>query len=410
VLYRAESVPFTPDDRRRLLDGSTRFVYIRIADQAKFRQQTEASITDVVSSPSRAVSEKSAIVYETGIELINELLAEPDLVAHSARLENMSRAITTLVLNDTDAFSHLFAASHHDFYTATHMVNVATWMVPLSYRLGYREPEELARICQAGLLHDIGKIFIPEQVLNKPVTLTDEDLALIRRHPTLGWEHLGSFANVPRVVRLVTRQHHERLDGTGYPDGLVGDQIHRVSRICAVVDSFDAMTALRPFRKRTVTVSDAILILKSETPRRFDPQVVEVWLQLLRAVDDRDLATPAALLEPAAQADAPVERRRNKRFNCQRAARMHILTPAPDGGWEESSGLQVTMHNVSRFGLGVLSPTEVKTGERVRVYFMDRGWSGKFVQGETVRCRVYQDGWYEIGVELSAAENELPGT
>jgi hypothetical protein len=82
-----------------------------------------------------AISVKSEIVYETAVELVNELLSEPDLAGKSPRLEKVSRAVTTLVLNDPTAFSHLFAASHHDFYTATHMVNVATWMVPLCHGL-----------------------------------------------------------------------------------------------------------------------------------------------------------------------------------------------------------------------------------------------------------------------------------
>ena len=106
---------------------------------------------------------------------MNEVLSDPDLQKYSAQIQGVSRAVTTLVLNDAQAFGHLFAAAHHDFYTATHMVNVATWMVPVSHALGYRDHDELCRICQAGLLHDLGKVRIPAEVLNKPEPLSEED-------------------------------------------------------------------------------------------------------------------------------------------------------------------------------------------------------------------------------------------
>jgi len=407
MLYRAADVPFTPEDRQRLLDSHRRFIYIRIADQARFREQSEQSVATAIDDPSRSIADKSALVYETSVELINELLSEPDLAAYSMRLENMSRSVATLVLSDSRAFSHLFAASHHDFYTATHMVNVATWMVPLSYALGYQAPDELAIACQAGLLHDIGKIFVPEGILNKRDKLSDADWEQIKQHPAFGWAHLGSFENVHPTVRLVVKQHHERLDGSGYPNGLRGAQIHRISRICAVVDSFDAITALRPFKERTLSVSDAVMILKSETPAKYDPEVVDAWLKLLSGVDDRDLIPQVGPAAGGAEAAGGKEKRRNKRFRCDCPVRVHVLAKTPEGGWHEEPGIQATMHSVSRFGMGLLSPTEVEPGKFVRIYLHGTNWSGKLVHGQTVRCRTYRDGFFEIGVELIASDGGL---
>src|SRR4051812_10305223 len=266
-LYRTADVRFTEAHRQRLIDNGVRFVYLRMTDQTKFRLQTEENLKDVATDRALAISERSALVYETGVQLVNELLAEPELLMRSPRLEQVSRAITTLVMNHPNAFSHLLAASHHDFYTATHMVNVATWMVPLAFEMGIHAPEELNRLCQAGLLHDIGKITVPESVLNKPGTLDAAEWDQLRRHPVAGVEYLQRFGGVHPTVLSVTRQHHERLDGSGYPDGLRGDQIDMASRICAVVDSFDAMTAFRPFKDKTLPVEQALKILQDETPR-----------------------------------------------------------------------------------------------------------------------------------------------
>src|SRR5205814_1575311 len=100
----------------------------------------------------------------------------------STRLNSshLGSSYAVFCLKKKTSFSHLFSASHHDFYTATHMVNVATWMVPLAYALGTHDAEQLNRICQAGMLHDIGKIFIPGEVLNKAGKLSDSYLATIK--------------------------------------------------------------------------------------------------------------------------------------------------------------------------------------------------------------------------------------
>ncbi|HSU67618.1 MAG TPA: hypothetical protein VLJ39_12155, partial [Tepidisphaeraceae bacterium] len=156
TLYCSEHVRLTESTRDRLAQAGVKFVYIPIVKQSQFREQIEAALQDIVRDPGLATAAAAEIVYETSVELVNEILREPDLGSQSSRLESVSRAVTTLVLKDPSAFSHLYATSHHDFYTATHMVNVGTWMVPLAYAMGIRDEQELNQICHAGMVHDIG--------------------------------------------------------------------------------------------------------------------------------------------------------------------------------------------------------------------------------------------------------------
>jgi HD-GYP domain-containing protein (c-di-GMP phosphodiesterase class II) len=399
LLYRSPDVTFTAEDRERLIENGRQFIYIATADQSLFQRQAECDLQEVMDDPARDFAERSAMVYDTSVELMNEVLTDPDLLKHSAQIENVSRAVTTLVLNDAQAFRHLFAASHHDFYTATHMVNVATWMVPVSHALGYRDHGELRSICQAGLLHDLGKVRVPAAVLNKGEQLSDADWALIRRHPALGGARLVAQGKPDPLVVTVARQHHERLDGSGYPDGLSGDQIHRVSRICAVVDSFDAMTALRPYKQHSMCISDAIIAIKAETPAKYDPEVVEAWLALLNQVDDREL-----LLGPDAKADtpemSPQERRRNKRYSCDCHAKIQIVQPDTSAESPVAPEVSALVHSVSRFGMGMLTPKEIEIGQHVRIRYHDARGAERILYGEAVRCRAYEDGWFNIGVEL----------
>lgn len=221
-LLRAASAAFVESDRVALLQAGTELVYIRMSDQDRFRTQLDAEVQVAAADPRLAIPAKATIIYETGVELINGLLGDPDLEQIADRVRVLSRSIATVVLNDPAAFSHLFTASHHDFYTATHLVNVATYMVPLAYALGYRAADELNLICQAGLLHDIGKLYVPENVLNKPGQLSEEDWWLLERHPEMGYNHLRSYTGIDGAIARVAYEHHERLDGSGYPRATCG--------------------------------------------------------------------------------------------------------------------------------------------------------------------------------------------
>jgi HD-GYP domain-containing protein (c-di-GMP phosphodiesterase class II) len=393
TLLCGENIPFSDRHRERLTAAGVKFVYIPMAQQARFREQTESRLLETAADQTVAVSVRSELIYETSVELVNELLSEPDLSSKSPRLEKVSRAITTLVLNDPTAFSHLFAAAHHDFYTATHMVNVATWMVPLAYAMGHHDVDELNHICQAGLLHDLGKIYIPAEILNKKGRLTTAEFAQIQQHPQAGCQHLEKYEGIHPLVYAVTREHHERMDGTGYPRRLKGEQIHAVSRICAVVDSFDAMTAFRPFKERTMSVAEAMDVIVKETPSKYDPKVVQAWVGLLQAAEK--IASPHS--DNGGQG---ISRRAYERFPINCPARLHVMEQAADGIWQERLGLQTVAHNISRAGVGMLTQKPIHPGEHVRVYMLGQASLNRVSDGLAVRCREYRDGWFEVGMSV----------
>ncbi|HYE60926.1 MAG TPA: HD domain-containing phosphohydrolase [Phycisphaerales bacterium] len=384
-LYCSGDIRFTEFHRQRLIEHGLRFIYLRIADQSRFRKQVAEKLDQVAASG--AAPEAATIIYETSIELMNELLADPETLANSPKLEQLSRGVTTFALKNPAAFEHLFAASHHDFYTATHMVNVATWMVPLAVELGITDQDELNLICRAGLVHDMGKIGVPEEVLNKSGRLTDDEWQIIRAHPQAGYEYLKKFDGLDEKILRVTLEHHERMDGTGYPHALTAEKIHLYSRICAVVDSFDAMTAFRPFKKHTMGVGEAMAIMEKEAGTKYDAEVMAAW---------------SRLVAPAAK-DAPQptghDLRRHPRttFHCR--AKLHALVTEGDAVCE-LPGFAVTAHSISRSGLGFISPTPLRPGQAVRVYVQAAGWQKRPLEGEVVRCREQGDKHHECGMKF----------
>jgi len=160
-------------------------------------------------------------------------------------------------------------------HTGGHTRRIAIYAQHLGRLMGLRG-NELESLFLAGLLHDLGKLGMPDRVLLKPGPLTDEEWQEARRHPVDGWRLLSPYEHLDAVARVV-RHHHERFDGTGYPDGLKGDEIPIGARIVSVVDAFDAMYLGRPYRG-PVSWDDVKeeFIRSSET--QFDPKVVEAFL------------------------------------------------------------------------------------------------------------------------------------
>ena len=179
-----------------------------------------------------------------------------------------------------------------DPYTHGHSRRVARHAVIIAIRLGLAE-HRVATIRAAAALHDVGKINTPRAVLHKPGRLTDTELALIELHPVDGAEIVSTLGD-PELTAMV-RHHHERLDGTGYPDGLTGDEIPLGARIIAVADTFDAITSTRPYRPAR-THEAAIEILEEESGNRLDPGGVSALEAYYAESPMRPLWTPRRMV------------------------------------------------------------------------------------------------------------------
>nr|WP_148660365.1 HD-GYP domain-containing protein [Anoxybacillus amylolyticus] len=174
------------------------------------------------------------------------------------------------------------ALDARDTYTAGHSLRVATYALEIGKRLRLPE-EQLQKLYKSAILHDIGKIGIPDAVLLKDGRLTDEEFAWIKKHPVLGENILQQVQPIEEVKDLLPgiRSHHERIDGKGYPDGLKGEQIPLFGRIIAVADAFDAMTSDRPYRKG-MSVETAVSILLSGKGTQWDAEMVDHFVAHLQ--------------------------------------------------------------------------------------------------------------------------------
>jgi len=175
-----------------------------------------------------------------------------------------------------------------DSYTQGHSFRVAEYTEMLSRELGY-DDETVERYHNIALLHDIGKIGIPDEVLNKPGKLSEEEFALIKSHTTRGYDVLKNISLMPEIA-VGAQSHHERPDGKGYPNGLKEGEIPRVAQIIAVADTFDAMYSTRKYRKR-MNFEKVVSVIKEARGTQLESDVVDAFLRIVdrggfRAADD----------------------------------------------------------------------------------------------------------------------------
>jgi putative nucleotidyltransferase with HDIG domain len=177
-----------------------------------------------------------------------------------------------------------------DDYTADHTRGVALRSVQVGEELGLA-PVRLRELAVGGLLHDVGKLAVPNEILRKPGALTDEEFDVIKRHPEAGAELVRELGFSKQVARLVLN-HHERLDGTGYPRGTGAPDLDLETRILAVCDVFDALLSKRVYRDAWA-LDDALELIRSEVATKFDPACVAA-LERVIARDQRDAERAAA--------------------------------------------------------------------------------------------------------------------
>jgi len=196
--------------------------------------------------------------------------------------------IRTLYKQNTDERNNLInftltlaqSLDARDKYTAFHSKNVAYYSYEIAQAI-HLSQKECDHLYLGGLLHDIGKIGIPESILNKPSKLTLEEFEIIKEHPQIGYDmlqHVPAFRE--NSILDMVLHHHERYDGKGYPHGLRGEEIPLVARIMAVADSFDAMTSKRAYRN-VKEMDYAINEIRNGKQSQFDPNIADVFLELI---------------------------------------------------------------------------------------------------------------------------------
>lgn len=260
----------------RLLDEKTPIIMVTaVGDNMELHiEALDAGVTDFISKPIHSAVFKARLSNLLALKKAQKILEDRALLLE----EEVKKATASLVAREHETL-HLLGktAEYKDPDTAAHVARVAHYSKLLAKELGKNEKfQEI--IFYASPFHDIGKVGIPDVILLKEGHLNVGEAMLMKQHATIGYEILkASKSEYLKAGAVIAFSHHEKYNGTGYPSGLKGDTIPLMGRIVAVVDVFDALTSLRPY-KQPWSLEDAFGYLEREKGEHFDPEVVNCFL------------------------------------------------------------------------------------------------------------------------------------
>ncbi len=287
MLYRKAGLPFSEEACQRLLDRNIATLYVNAADKVAYRRYVETHIGEILADDTIPMPERSHLLYDSAQEMVKDLLQDARAGDIMERSGLMVEHMVAFMFRESTSFEHLMKVTSYDYYTYTHSVDVFVFSVALAQRLGLKR-DAVQALGQGALLHDIGKSLIDPDILNCPGALSDEQWAIMRKHPEYGDEILREQGDVDSTIRDVVRHHHEKLSGKGYPDGQPCREISPEARIVAVGDIFSALTTNRPYKKAMGSF-EALTLMKEKMAEDLDREYFRMFVQLM-AGSGRQLA------------------------------------------------------------------------------------------------------------------------
>ncbi len=270
------------------------------SDTENFIESIKIGVDGYILKPFR-YEQMNEVLYKTTNDLIrakeNEMFKEKLLQLVEIKTQETKELALEKTQNYKDTLYTLVdLIEQRDTYTGGHSNRVAKYCQLIAKQLKLQK-QKIEDIYEAGILHDVGKIAIPDTVLLKPGKLTDIEYSLIQKHVDIGYKILKKSPMFKKIANII-KQHHERIDGSGYPDGLKGDEISLCGKIMAVADSFDAMTTSRIYQAKK-TPNEALEEIKSLVGSSFDKRVVDAVLIALKnvKVEQKTDQTPLSEME-----------------------------------------------------------------------------------------------------------------
>ena len=220
--------------------------------------------------------------YDEVVEVVKEIFANVQQSGRIplAKIHDLVDQMISPLINTTEVLDYLYEVKRHSDYTFQHSVHVAVITGVFSSWLNYSD-EEYKNLVMAGLLHDIGKICVPLSILDKPGHLLASEFETIQKHPEAGYNSLKSSTGICKGTKLGVLQHHERIDGSGYPFGVKGCEIHEYAKIVAIADIYDAMTSDRAYRRK-LTPFIAMKSIEEEMHSKLDTSICLTILTNMR--------------------------------------------------------------------------------------------------------------------------------
>jgi HD-GYP domain-containing protein (c-di-GMP phosphodiesterase class II) len=280
VLYCKAGAPLDPQLFAELADAGIEQVYVAKDDFGEFSSRLLNSLESFFHKDTVPQTEKFAALQIAFSVEIEHSFRVVDCGKFQSVAERVGRQMVSLLAASDVLPRDLYRIAQHDFHIFTHVTNVASYIVVLAEHMGIRDSQTLEQLASAAMLHDVGKRFVPPAILVNMGQLSQEEREVLETHPQRGYVELCDRPGLEFGQLMMVYQHHERIDGKGYPVRILADEIHPWAKMLSVVNVFDVMTAKRPNR-RPATLDQVLEYQQHQAGTQFDPEVVKCWISVM---------------------------------------------------------------------------------------------------------------------------------
>jgi len=280
-LFRDADYPFEADDIERLIDRGVTHLFVTMNDHLRYQQYLRKNFVVIIEDESLPVKRRFGCLNEVVRDVLAEVFTRRDTAKTVETVRQIASQTVELICREDVVATDLMHVLHHDYHTFTHSANVAYYCLLLGKTSGITDRCDLQQIATGALLHDVGKLDIPESILKKRSRLDDDERSIIEQHPTIGLRLLMHRDDLSFGQLMMVYQHHERMDGSGYPVGLSGSRIHPWAQLCAIVDVYEALTSNRPYRP-ALSREEAIAILDRNADTQLNQGLLQCWKTIIR--------------------------------------------------------------------------------------------------------------------------------
>ncbi|HOK41464.1 MAG TPA: HD domain-containing protein [bacterium] len=283
ILYRSKNLQLT-EEQFEFLKKNFKTLYIRTTEQKEYIHYIEDNIDNFLTNPQISENAKAFVLYDVTQDAISEIMENPENPKTVKRIENVIKATTAVLTKKEDFFYELLEVMSFDYSTYTHSSNVATFTINFSKYLNFKDIKKIEIIGLGAFLHDIGKAKIPPQILFKQGKLTKDEWVIVQCHPELGYEIVKKIFPDNYTIQKIVRNHHEKIDGSGYPDKLKQYEIPIEVQIVTLSDVFDALTTNRCYKAKLRTY-DALKIMQEEQlSGKYDKNLLEKFITMFKKI------------------------------------------------------------------------------------------------------------------------------
>jgi putative nucleotidyltransferase with HDIG domain len=270
---------------QRLRESGVTTLWVADADHHLYEGHVERHLSTLLAAH-RAPARKAALLYSAARTTLASVLADPRHTDAAPRTRGVAEELARWLASEPGAIGYMGALMARDYDTVRHSINVSVFATSLAVAAGVRDREHLQDFTHGALLHDVGKSRIPRELITKPGAFTDAELALMRTHVSEGEHILRRDGRLPALAMVAVSQHHERMDGGGYPRRTSGEDLHLFGRISAICDVYDALTSDRSY-KRAIPGADALKLMGTHMAAHFDQALLRTFIRTLRGTGTR---------------------------------------------------------------------------------------------------------------------------